>query len=170
MRILFKNAIKTQKFWELAMCPWSMTASKAEGRLLQKSYHLNWKKINTNIVCSHQCGILTLFNISLCSNLSEGKKKVFHFGKLTQNMSQPKERARKVQLHEEKTPIFPVSSVLEYIKRSLDGARKWFSSVLHHVLAKYTAQTVEWIPSLFDVLFPCEEPCIHHCLMQNTII
>lgn len=94
---------------------------------------------------SHQCGISILFNISSCCHLSEGKKKVFHSGKLTQNASQPKERARKVQLHEEKPPNVPVLAVLEHIKRSLTGVGKNFSSVLHHVLVEYTAQTVEWI-------------------------
>jgi len=51
------------------------------------------------------------------------EKKIFNSGKLAQNTSQPKEKARKAELHEEKTPNFPVLSVLEHIKCSLTGAR-----------------------------------------------
>lgn len=138
------------------MLHWSMTDSKNEGRLPQ-NFTISTEKIKMSIVRSYQCCILSLLNILSCSKKQiDWTEKVFLSGKLTQNMSQPKERAKKVQLLEENPHIFQCH-------QSHRKFPHWSQEIIFLSLPScicrvhFTKSGVDY--SLFDALLPHEEPC-----------
>lgn len=156
--------LKSRSFWNWPCFQWLFP--KMTGDCI-KILQFQLKKIKMSIVLSYQCAILSLLNILSCSKLTEGKKKVFHSGKLTQNMSHPKEKAKKVHLHEADPQIVQCyQSHLKFPHWSQEIiflSFPWCISRVH-----CTKSEVNY--SLLDALLPHEEPCIDHCLKQNSIM
>lgn len=162
MRILLKNTVRIQKIqnWPCFPHQWLLPSS---GETASKSYNLNWK--NKQEHCARSS--VWYFNPILALIWVMERKKSFILGNCHRTWSNQKKEPGK--LHEVKNPNFSSGISLGAHQRFPHWSQEiMFLSRTSCIRAHCSNSGVNY--RLFDVLLPCEEPCIHHCLMQNSII